>query len=298
MVIGVNRTLQSFMHWLKFTALLAALGAASCGGGKAQQKADAPAKDGRALNKAPPKRDVGSRPGPDTDSAALLKVDDSVPAAADVQQRLTAPRTAVEAEMREVMGQSARALRRGKPESLLGNLVADIMRTAAAEFTGQPVHMAFTNMGGLRADLPKGPLTRGAVMEVLPFDNSLVVFELGGADLALVVQRMASRGGDPISGVQYRLGGGGAEDIQVNGKPLDPAATYRVCTNDYILDGGGKYEALKRAVHINRTGILIRDVMVDHIVRETAAGRLIDSSVGGRVRRGSGAPAQDDEGAR
>lgn len=276
-----------------------------CASGSAQKTAGnpaAPPADRGGPNAKPPVEGGGAaggkarKPsaGPETVSPNLLAIDVSTPAASDIQQKLVAPRQSVEAEMQEVLGESARELTRGKPESLLGNMIVDMMREEAGELTGKPVDVAFTNLGGLRANLPKGPLTRGSVLEVMPFDNAIVVFELSGADLEEVLARMALRGGDPVSGVQYRLENQKALNIRVGGQPLDPARTYRVCTNDYIMDGGGKYESLKRAKNVNRTGVGIRDTLVSHIQRLTAAGRKLDSSMGDRVELGAVvAPAKE-----
>ena len=38
--------------------------------------------------------------------------------------------------------------------------------------------IAMQNSGGLRADLPAGPITRGAIYEVMPFDNTIIVLDL------------------------------------------------------------------------------------------------------------------------
>ena len=70
-------------------------------------------------------------------------------------------------------------------------------------------------------------------------DPATLTLQLTGADLEAVLMRMALRGGDPVAGVQYKLEAQQALNIRVGGQPLDPARTYRVCTNDYILDGGG-----------------------------------------------------------
>ena len=40
--------------------------------------------------------------------------------------------------------------------------------------------VALVNKGGFRAGLPAGPVTRGSVYAVLPFDNSLLTFKLKG----------------------------------------------------------------------------------------------------------------------
>ena len=73
--------------------------------------------------------------------------------------------------------------RRGIADSPLGNLFTDAYR---AGVPGADVSINNTS-GGLRADLPAGPLTYGAVFEVMPFDNRLVTFHLTGAELRKVL---------------------------------------------------------------------------------------------------------------
>ncbi len=95
------------------------------------------------------------------------------------------------------IGRNARTLTRGRGgESTLGDLVADAMRAEAK------ADMAFTNSGGLRADLPAGTITRGSVYEVIPFDNTLVMVRLTGARV-----RDAARGRAwPMDGSPSRAG--------------------------------------------------------------------------------------------
>lgn len=275
---GVRAGLWGLVLW---SAALAGCGTtAGAKGGDAQATA-------RPVEAAPGEKPREKKEGDaSTASANLLAVDDGVPAAPDVAQRLVAPRLAVEKEMQEVVGQSARALTRrsqGSLDSALGNLVSDVMRDAGAEVTGKPVDVAFTNKGGLRADLPKGALTRGHILEVMPFDNALVVLELTGEDLQGVLDRSSVHGGDPISGVTFRIENKKAVDVKVGDAPLDPARIYRFCTNDYIVDGGGRYESIKKAKNINRTGVLIRDALLNYVIHQTEQGRIIDVPTTPRV---------------
>src|SRR5262249_7641061 len=73
-----------------------------------------------------------------------------------------------------------RAYRAGSP---LGTFVAGVIRGA----TGPDV--ALTNGGGLRADLPSGELTYGALFEALPFDNRLATLTLTGGELRELMRR-------------------------------------------------------------------------------------------------------------
>src|SRR4030095_3855790 len=52
---------------------------------------------------------------------------------------------------------------------------------------------AFGNGGSLRADLPAGQLTYGAVYEVYPFNNRLVVLTLTGYQLTRIVSYSLTR---------------------------------------------------------------------------------------------------------
>ena len=84
-------------------------------------------------------------------------------------------------------------------ESPLGNLFTDAMLSAIPD-----VDIALNNTrGGLRADLPRGPLTYGRLYETFPFDNRLVRLELSGAELRRVfeVQLREARALPGIAGV-------------------------------------------------------------------------------------------------
>jgi 5'-nucleotidase len=76
----------------------------------------------------------------------------------------------------------ARVPVRGRAESALGNLFVDAMLATAP---GADVAINNTD-GGLRADLPAGPLTYGRLFEVFPFDNRLVRLSIAAGDLERV----------------------------------------------------------------------------------------------------------------
>ncbi len=75
------------------------------------------------------------------------------------------------------------------PDSSLGNLYTDAM----LESTDADIAIHLIN-GGIRADLPAGDLTFGDVFEMSPFDNTVSVIELSGAELRRVISEQAHRG--------------------------------------------------------------------------------------------------------
>ena len=88
--------------------------------------------------------------------------------------------------------------------SPLGNLFADALRDAVP---GADVAVINNATGGLRADLPEGPVTFGRLYDVFPFDNRVVRVTLSGAELGRWLAgeiRQGRRGALGISGVGVR----------------------------------------------------------------------------------------------
>lgn len=169
------------------------------------------------------------------------------------------------ARMDVVVGELAAPLPRGRDRyatSPSGNLVTDAMRA----HTGADV--AIQNRGGLRADLPAGPVTRRHLFQVLPFDNHVVTVTLTGAELEAILRRSVegeSSRGLEFSGavVEFDRSAGTPRlaRILVGGAPLDPAASYRLTTNNFTARGGDGYEALKDAAVREVDPTLLRDLV-------------------------------------
>ena len=81
---------------------------------------------------------------------------------------LTPFQTSMDSVMNEVKGEAAVSMDRYRPESPLSNLIADVLRQAAKDFTGHPADMGLINIGGIRNVLTQGPITTGNIYEILP----------------------------------------------------------------------------------------------------------------------------------
>lgn len=160
-------------------------------------------------------------------------------------------------------------------EAPLGNLIADAIRQSVA------ADVAITNGGGIRTNavLPAGPITRRNVLAWLPFGNRVVKVELTGDAIrqALengVSQRETGAGRFPqVSGLQFAFdpskpAGQRVLWVKVNGAPLDPAKTYTVATNDFMLGGGDGYEAFKSG----------------RVLIDASAGQLMDAVVAAYIQ--------------
>ncbi len=169
-------------------------------------------------------------------------------------------------------------------ESEMGNFVTDAMRTYLPE-----VNVALTNAGGLRADIDAGPITLQEVYGVLPFNNTLVLLDLTGDQLRQVLEEgAASRFGTvQVSGLTWSFDPGApfgsrVTSVAVNGTPLDPAATYRVATNNFMASGGDEFTTLTRGTNVVDTGINL----VETVVRYLEESSPVDPLVEGRLTLG------------
>lgn len=131
----------------------------------------------------------------------------------------------------------------------LVNLVSDIVAAEGRSLSGRDIDFAIMNKGGIRRGIPQGAVTRGVVMEMMPFDNRIVVMDISGRDLVETFDIMASQGGQGVSSavkVTYDPEQREAETILINGEPIDPARTYTIATVDYLAGGGDYLTPLKR----------------------------------------------------
>jgi 2',3'-cyclic-nucleotide 2'-phosphodiesterase (5'-nucleotidase family) len=194
------------------------------------------------------------------------------------------------------IGRNARRLTRGGGgDSPIASLVADVIRGAAEAEIG------LQNNGGVRADLPEGEITRGAVYEILPFANTIVTLELTGAEVRRVLEEgLANERITRVSGIRYRFDPGAPAGARVtsllgaDGQPLQESRTYRVACDDFMVEGG--YGTLGHGRALHDTGKSSREALEDFIRRTCADGGALEFKEDGRVTREPGSrPAAREE---
>jgi 2',3'-cyclic-nucleotide 2'-phosphodiesterase (5'-nucleotidase family) len=189
----------------------------------------------------------------------------------------------VNKSMNEVIGFIETSLEKQQPEGTLGNLMADAMLFQSRQKFNMPVEVAMINNGGVRLNqLPGGPLTKGKVYELMPFDNLLVVQQLTGSQLQILLNHVANRGGWPVSGVSFVIKDKMATNVLVNQVPLDNAQLYMVANTDYIVNGGDNVEILKKIPQQNK-GYLIRDALVEYFSSFKKKGLSISAKMENRI---------------
>lgn len=193
----------------------------------------------------------------------------------------------VDSIMGPVVGRSAKYMTAKRPEGTLSNLLADIMVWAAKDYNEQP-DLGIYNMGGVRADLPKGEITYGDVLDIAPFENKIAFTTLSGTDLLELFSQMASVGGEGVSHAVRMVitKDGKLVRATVNGEPVDPARDYRITTIDYLLGGTDKMEAFKKGRNVNSPQEVsnnTRFIIMNYFRELTRQGKEADAEIEGRV---------------
>ena len=193
----------------------------------------------------------------------------------------------VDSAMGPVVGRSAKYMTAQRPEGTLSNLLADIMVWAAKDY-GEQADLGVYNMGGVRADLPKGDVTYGDVLDIAPFENKIAFTTLSGSDLMALFRQMAAVGGEGVSH-SVRLvitADGQLVSATVGGEPVDPARDYRIVTIDYLLSGNDKLDAFKQGRNVNspqEESNNSRYVIMNFFREMSKQGRLVDAEIEGRI---------------
>ncbi|MGB9599238.1 MAG: bifunctional metallophosphatase/5'-nucleotidase [Myxococcota bacterium] len=229
----------------------------------------------------------------------IFPVDNTVPEDAEIVKKLEPYRIKLYEEMQitRPVAFSLSKIRRFNAnggDSQLGNLVADAMRVrkrVEAEF-------AITNSLGIRTDFEQGLINIEDLFNVFPFENTVTIMYLSGAEVQETLDYIARRSADrgcktqaQVSGVSFvmnctskkaenvGIGGSGLpcekdEDCSTNEfcavdnrcrKHLDPNSSYKLATNDYMAGGGSGFLMLKRNTTKYNTYVSLRDTLKDYI---------------------------------
>lgn len=157
-------------------------------------------------------------------------------------------------------------------ETALGDIVAD-SQVWYMKKMGFDIDFAFQNGGGIRASLGAGDIKKKTIYEVLPFDNSITVVTLRGADvIALFNQAPANigRGSMPqvSKGVSFTINtaSGKVENLLIHQQPVYPSRRYKIAVNSYLASGGDGYDIFKKYLDFYDSSMMQRDAFVQYII--------------------------------
>lgn len=216
----------------------------------------------------------------------------------ETQARIDAYKKELDADLNVAIGTTSEPLDSRKAilrtqEAAIGNLIADALRAQ----TGADA--AIINGGGIRGNkqYPAGTqLSRRDILTELPFGNRTVKLAVTGdmirAALENGVSDVANAAGrfPQVSGISFTADltkppGQRVDTITIDGKPLDPAASYTLATNDYMAAGGDGYVALEAGTPLlgARDGKLMANDVMAYIASQKTVAPKVDGRIGLRM---------------
>ena len=165
-------------------------------------------------------------------------------------------------------------------QNAIGNLVCEAMLEATdADFS-------FINLGGVRDEFKKGPITYRDAFNVMPFDNQVVSFTVDGRFMKDIIEMRVSgtRHGLRVAGVKIvysrdREDYDRVTELLIDGQKWDPDKIYKVTTTDFLLQGNAGLTMLTKIPEeqIQRYEMDLRDAITDFVKANTPVSNRIDS---------------------
>ena len=155
-------------------------------------------------------------------------------------------------------------------ETLLTNFVNDIGRIITDS------DICFFNLGGIRSTWYRGNINEIDLFKMFPFNNTWVRFEMTGEEVYHMFQQLAGSVIYPFSGTLqtfsyinkfYTMKNLLIWDGEIE-KPLEPKKTYKVCTNDFLANGGsgmGKVRKWYKELRNRKDFGIIRELLSDYL---------------------------------
>jgi 5'-nucleotidase / UDP-sugar diphosphatase len=141
------------------------------------------------------------------------------------------------------------------------NLFADSIREA--------FHTEFEleNIGGIRSELVRGKITRGDLVTMDPFNNTVVTFQIKGKILKEILLKFRPA----VSGIKYRIENKHLVAATVEGKSIEDNRLYAGAANSYAAG------SFLKDVAIKDTGKQRVDVIIDSIHKKGTVKPVYDS---------------------
>lgn len=170
----------------------------------------------------------------------------------------------------------------GHLNTAIGNLMADVIFEEADPVffnrTGQHIDFVLMNHGGIRAIMSKGPVSKRTAFELMPFENSIVVSKLPGANVKALLDYLAkSKRAHPISKLKVVLDKEAKViESSINQIPIDFDKSYYVATNDYLINGGDGMDFFQGSEEIIVLNYKIRNALIDYFMKTDTINPTID----------------------
>ena len=202
-----------------------------------------------------------------------LAVDSNLTANQDISALIAPYKVQLDIIMDEVLCYSKTSVKHSRPESPLGNFVADLSFSTLTK-NGLKLDMCLLNHYGLRAELIKGNITRRNAYQLMPFENELVVITMDSKAMQEMFAYLKNSEGHPIANAQLKFSNQ-KDHIIIDDQAWDEKKAYRVLTTDYLAKGGDNMTFFKEG-KMKRTGIKLRDAIITFMTAQDTIRTKVD----------------------
>ncbi|SFS30333.1 5'-nucleotidase C-terminal domain-containing protein [Sphingobacterium wenxiniae] len=221
---------------------------------------------------------------PSVQHQRYYQMDGTIAADSGIVNYYTPFKAQLEAEMNRVIGYAEQQISKSREaESLAGNFFVDALLWKAKQLDPE-VQASFATKGGIRAGLNAGNITIGNIFEMMPFENRITILKLKGTDMLRWAEYMAKTHGQPAGGIKLVIQENAVKEFLIDGRSIDPDATYKLATYDYLANGGDYVDFFNHVVARQDYDQRIRETLIEYVEALTKEGKNIQVQLDGRVR--------------
>lgn len=212
-------------------------------------------------------------------SNRFISVDSTIHPDPGISNWLLPYHTELKDSLDKTIGYSAGIFDKGKPESSLGDLVADAIRSQASLKLGRYIDVGIFMNSGLQFHLPKGTVTQLEISEIVPEDSPVVLLKINGDQMGKLAEEIAEMNGQPVSGLRMSILNSKPRALIIGYRLIESDSTYLVVTSDNALT---IFPALQHPVMKKMLDLSVRQAVENYIgnrmtIRPALDGRMRSS---------------------
>lgn len=213
-----------------------------------------------------------------------ININDSLQSIASIEDFIKPYRENINRDLDSILAYSVDTYSKsdGHLNTAIGNLMADVIYEEADPIffkrTGEHIDFVLMNHGGIRSIISKGPISKRTAFELMPFENSIVISKLPGANVKELLDYLVrAKRAHPISKLKIILDKDGQMiESAVNQIPIDSNKTYYVATNDYLINGGDGMDFFKGSEEVFVLDYKIRNALIDYFMKTDTINPVAD----------------------
>ena len=176
-------------------------------------------------------------------------------------------------------------------ESTFSNFIAEAGRWAVSEKIGTDIDLGIMNEGGVRTEFEAGDVTFEDTRTAQPFGSDMQYGTLTGQNILDILELQWREGAERPWILGFSKGftftydpaapaGDRITSATINGKALDPAATYTVAASSFLFGGGDGFTPMTEATNLTSIGMLDVEALTNYLASDAAVVPTTQAGVG------------------